>query len=591
MAEIKKKRLRRTFGVWRRLVPYLGPHRKKLVSAALLTLVVVLAEVAKPWPLKVVIDQVLLGQDWDLLPDSLRSDPAQLTIIAVLVVVALAVLGGLAGYWRNLWLAEAGQRMIGRVRADALDAMLLQSMAFHERHRAGDLLVRLSGDAQSLRTLLVEGVFSLGREGLLLVGTLIVMVLVDWRLALVAVLVLPAIATMLAVFSVRLGRAARKQRKKEGQLATAAHETLAAVPLIQSYGLEQVASDAFVKQNRKSARAGLAATRIEGRLALASEVAFAIGMAVVLWAGVGRVQDGVLTPGKLLVLLAYVRSFYRPIRKALGRSAAMVKASAAGERVLELLDAEDSMSRPTHPVALPARSGIGSKVEFRDVHFRHGEGRDVLSGVTMQLNPGECVALVGGNGAGKTTMISLLPRLRDPDLGEVLIDDVDVRLCDPSDLRARLAIVMQESILFDGTLLENVQLGSPEASREAVLEASRLAGVTAFAMQLPEGLETQVGERGAELSGGERQRVALARALVRDASVYVLDEPTTGLDAGAEASLCDELLDTLRMKTVLLVTHNPRLIARADRVVYLSDGQIVPVPTDVALAAGTSEAS
>jgi len=573
-------RIQRMLGVWGRLMPYLRPHKKKLFRASLLTILVVLVEVAKPWPLKVVIDQVLLGQDWDLLPDALGADPAMLTVVAICVVVLLAAIGGLASYWRNLWLAESGQRMIGQVRSDALDAMLLQSMSFHERHRAGDLLVRLSGDAQSLRTLLVEGVFSLGREGLLLVGTLVVMLLVDWRLALASMLVLPAIATLLAVFSVRLRQAARKQRKKEGHLATAAHETLAAVPLIQAYGLEETASNTFAKQHKKSARAGLAATRIEGRLALASEVALALGTAFVLWLGVGRVQEGALSPGKLLVVIAYVRSFYRPIRKGLGRSAAMVKAGAAGERVLELLDAQDSLSRPTNPVALPAPRG---EVEFRDVHFRHGEEREVLRGASLKLRPGECVALVGGNGAGKTTLISLLPRLRDPDSGEILLDGVDIRSCDLGELRSRLALVLQETVLFDGTLQDNVQLGAPDATTEQVMAAARMAGVTAFAERLPDGMQTKVGQRGAELSGGERQRVALARALVRNAAVYVLDEPTSGLDADAEASLCDDLLTSLKDKCVLIITHNPRLIARADRTVCMMGGRIEPVAADVAL--------
>ncbi|HEB54682.1 MAG TPA: ABC transporter ATP-binding protein, partial [bacterium] len=309
---------------------------------------------------------------------------------------------------------------------------------------------------------------------------------------------------------------------------------------------------------------------IESRLSMASEVALAVGVAFVLTLGVGRVQQGALSPGQLLVLLAYVRAVYRPIRKALARSAAMVKAAAAGERVLELLDAEWSLRRAPDARPLPV---IERGVELRGVRFAHGEGREVLRGVDLELRRGEVVALVGGNGAGKTTLISLLPRLREPQGGEVLVDGVDLRHYDPVDLRAQIAVVFQESILFDGTLLENVRLGRPDASDDDVLQAAEIAGVTEFARRLPDGLETRVGERGAELSGGERQRVALARAVVRDASVYVLDEPTTGLDAGAEAALCDRLLAHLGDKAVLLVSHNPRLIARADRVVALVDGR------------------
>lgn len=585
MADGKPSRLRAAFAVWTRLVPYLAPHRRRLLVASLLTLVAVAVELLKPWPIKVVIDQVLLGTEWPLLPDWLR-DKETLTTAAIVATVLLAVLGGVAGAWCSLRLADAGQRAVGKVRGDALDAVLRQSLSFHERHRAGDLLVRLCSDAASLRTLLVEGLFSLGREALMVLGTLVVMLLVDWRLATAAVLVLPVIGLLMALFAVRLRTAARKQRKKEGQLAAAAHETLAAVPVIQAYGLEEVAAHDFTKQNRRSARAGLQATRLEGRLGLATDTALAIGTAFVLMLGIGRVQAGALTPGELIVLLAYVRSFYRPIRKGLGRSAAMVKAAAAGERVLELLDAPESLTVPALPKHL---TQVRGEVTFRDVHFHHESGREVLCGVDLVLAAGEHVALVGGNGAGKTTLASLLPRLRDPQRGAVLLDGTDVRHLDPAELRRHVAVVFQESVLFDGTLLENVRLGRPDADSEQVLAAARMAGVLEFAGRLPEGLDTRVGERGADLSGGERQRTAIARALLRDPKVFVFDEPTTGLDATAEQRLCEVVLPGLRGRTVLLITHNPRVLEAVHRVVRLHDGRIAtgdPTAPSTELASG-----
>lgn len=580
MFERMRKRLRSALAVWVALLPYLRPHRRQLGGAMVLTLCVVAAELCKPWPIKVVIDQILLGHDWALLPAAWRSDPSALLTLAIVATILLALVGGGASYYRELWLADAGQSAVGKVRRDALDAVLRQSLAFHERHRAGDLLVRLCGDAQSLRILLVEGLFVLAREGLLLVGTLVVMALVDWRLALAAMAVLPVIGVLLALFSVRLRAAARKQRKKEGELAASAHATLAAVPIVQAYGLEDVATSTFARQNRRSARAGLTATRLEGRLGLATDTAMALGTAFVLWLGVLRVQQQALSHGELLVLLAYVRSFYRPIRKGLGRSAAMLKAAAAGERILELLEAPTALVAPSAPV--PLANCVG-EVVFRDVHFRHEDGREVLRGANLTLRAGEHVALVGGNGAGKTTLATLLPRLREPHAGDVRLDGIDVRRCDPTELRSRVALVFQESVLFDGTLRDNVHLGAPDATPEAVEAAAQLAGVTAYAAHLPKGLDTRVGERGAELSGGERQRVALARALLRDAAVYVFDEPTTGLDAGAESNLCDRVLKHLRGRTVLLITHNPRVLAAVDRVVRLQDGRIHA--TDSTLAA------
>lgn len=577
MAE-SNERPGRTFAVWRRLLPYLLPHRRLLAASSVLVLLTVVFELVKPWPLKVVVDQVLLGKPWALLPASLAGDGDLLTGVAIGTVLGLAALSGLTGYWSSVWLAKAGQRAVASVRAEALDALLAQSLAFHARHRTGDLLVRLGGDAASLRTLLVDGLFAVGREALAVVGTLAVVFVLDWRLGLATLAVLPLLGVAMAMTTVRLRGAARKQRKKEGELATSAHETIAAVAVIQAYGLQAAASATFGRQNRRSARAGLAAARLEGKLGAAAELASALGIAFVLWLGVDSVRSGALSPGELLVVLAYVRAFYRPIRKGLGRSAAMVKAAAAAERVLELLDARSALPAPVQPRELPEVAGT---LSLHGVQFVHGNGHVVLRGIDLTLRPGEHVALVGDNGSGKTTLAALLPRLWDPTGGRVCIDGVDVRELALSRVRELVAVVLQETLLFAGTLRENVRLGRPSASDAEVDAVCLRTGVDAIGARLPGGLDAPVGERGATLSGGERQRVALARALLRDAPILVFDEPTTGLDAEAEELLCNRVLPHLRDRTVLLITHSERLRRRADRVVRLQDGVLHPVASSV----------
>ena len=564
-------RWRTVLGVWVRLGRYVRPQSRRLVTAGLMSLVAVAFELAKPWPLKVVIDRVLLGST-AVAGNPLGSASSTLLWWAIGATVLLAAGGGLAAYFRELWLAEAGQRAVNAVRRDALAAVLRQSLSWHERHRTGDLLVRLCGDAQSLRILLIEGVFSLGREGLILVGTLGVMAWVDWRMTLATIIALPAVAVLSALFSVRLRGAARKQRKKEGALATSAHETLASVPVIQAYGLADVAIESFSAQNRRSARAGRQATRREGRLGAATDIALALGTAFVLWLGVARVQAGALTPGELIVLLAYVRSFYRPIRKGLGRSAAMIKAAASGERVLELLDAVPDLVDPLHPREPGPSRG---QVDLRGVRFSHDGRQEVLAGIDLHLRPGEHVAIVGGNGAGKSTLATLLARLRDPSHGTVELDGVPLVHLRIEDVRRRVAMVFQEAVLFEGTLRENIRLGRPDADPDAIEDAARRAGVLTLAERLPAGLDTPIGPRGGDLSGGERQRVALARALLRDASVYVFDEPTTGLDATAELRLRDEILPALAGRTVVIITHDLKLLDSVHRVIRLERGRIV----------------
>lgn len=573
-----REKLIQAFYVWHRLFPYLGQHKLRLLSAFSLTCIVVLAELAKPWPLKVVIDQVIGDAPWSILPASLtgRENAGTLALLAGSAVLLFSLITGIAAYFRDLWLAETGQKVVNRIRRHALDRMLLMSMQWHEQRRRGDMMLRLVADANALRMLLIDGLFSLMREGLLVLGTLVVMLFMDWRIALMAIAVMPAIGIMTSLFGVRLRRAARKQRQKEGELATSVHETMSAVPVIQAYGLEKEAAEAFTRANRKSGKAGLAATRLEGRLGIGAETALALGIGITMYYGALLVaeSDSRLTAGDLLVLLAYVRSFYKPIRKALSRSSVMIKAAASGERVLQLLDAVPDLVWTTTP-RVPSK--VRGAVDLVDVSFRHGDGRQVLKGASLRIEPGQHVALVGANGSGKTTLATLLPRLRDPSSGSVRIDGVDLREWSASALRANVALVFQETILFDASLRENILLGRASATAEEAEAAARCAGVTTYSDRWPDGLDTEVGERGASLSGGERQRVALARALVRNAAIVVLDEPTTGLDAANEERLCTEVLTRLRGTTVLLITHNPRVLAAVDRVVRIVDGKLVEV--------------
>jgi len=571
-----REKTKQALYVWRRLFPYLGAYRGRLFAAFSLTTIVVLAELAKPWPLKVVIDQVLGDEPWAILPESMtgKENAGSLALLAGAAVLVFSIITGFASYFRDLWLAETGQKVVNRIRRHALDRMLLMSLRWHEQRRRGDLLLRLVSDASQLRVLLIDGLFSLMREGLLVGGTLVVMLIMDWRIALMAIAVMPAIAIMTSLFGVKLRSAARKQRAKEGDLATSVHETMSAIPVIQAYGLEEQAADAFTKANRKSAKAGLAATRLEGRLGIGAETALALGIGLTLYYGALRVSasDSDLTAGDLLVLLAYVRSFYKPIRKAMQRSSAMIKAAAAGERILHLLDAVPDLPWLETPQKI---AQVRGEITIDHVSFRHGDGRQVLSDASLRIPAGQHVALVGANGSGKTTLATLLPRLRDVDAGAVRIDGVDVRQLGAQQLRSAVALVFQETVLFDATLRENIVMGRPEASEQEVEAAAKCAGVTVYSDRWADGLETEVGERGAGLSGGERQRVALARALVRNASIIVLDEPTTGLDAANEERLCNEVLVRLRGKTVLLITHNPRVLNAVDRVVRIVDGKLV----------------
>lgn len=575
MAPPRRDRLRAVAGAYLRLAPYARPHRGTLAAAFGLTLVMIVAEAVRPWPVKLVLDQVILGQEMRGLPAWLHGPDGSIRLLWVSCagLLVVAVVGGLAEYRRTVAVARAGNRIVAQVRSDLHDRLIRMSMGFHAGHRRGDLLVRLTGDAATLSTLLIEGIVLLGQELLMAVGIAAVALALNARLAAIAIVTMPLVTLIVLHYGRRLRTAARKQRRKEGEIATGAAESLLAVPEIQAYGLEERAGAFFAKQARKSGRASVAAARLEGRMARATDVSIAFGTGVVLLAGAQQVLAGRLTPGEMLVFVSYVRALFKPMRRIATRTAKLVKASAGGERILDILDARPELGDPPRPAEIGAVRG---DVRFWRVRYAYpGADVEALCEVDLHVRAGEHVALLGPNGSGKSTLTSMIPRLRDPDTGRVLLDGHDVRSFALAALRRRVAVVFQRTVLFDGTIAENVRMGRPDATDAELREAMDLAGVTEVAAALPHGTDTRVGEIGEALSGGQRQRVALARALLRAAPVTVFDEPTSALDPDAVERLLSVVLPSLRGRTVLLVTHDRRLARRADRAVVMHAGRVV----------------
>ncbi len=567
--------------VFQRLMPYVRPFRARLWVGGIFTILFIGVGLLQPVPIKIVIDQVILGHDADWLPGFLRGPDHRAALLAAccLAVLSLAGLTGLFGYIRTVSLAIAGQRVVAKLRVDLHRKLLQLPLAWHGQQRSGDLLVRLSGDTVMMRNLLVEGLFALGQELLMASGVLIVIAILEPMLALMAALVVPMVVTLMYFFGKRIRAAARKQRKKEGQIGTVISEALASIPVIQSYSLEEQAAERFQKQNKKSLKAGVAATRLESKMSGWTEVSIAIGIALTLWigvdrgrpAGAGQVVPGYLSPGELILILSFVRRLYKPMRKAVLRSSRLFKSVACGERVLEVMDVVSDLPVAKDPTPLEEVRG---KLSFENVSFAYDGKGKVLDGLDLVIEPGETVALFGPNGSGKSTLASFVPRLRDVEEGRVAIDDIDVRKLDLETLRRACAFVFQDTVLFDASLRENIRLGRPEASEAEVEDAAERAGVLAYAKGFDEGLETQVGERGIALSGGQRQRIALARAILRRAKIVILDEPTAALDAESAAQFAKDLMEGLAKCTVLLVSHDQELTSSVDRVVTLEKGKI-----------------
>lgn len=556
-----------------RLRDYGAPYRRTLALGAVLTLVEVGLSLALPWPLRWIVDGILQPAT-QARPDSLSLRLA----LCIGSLVALVMLASLANYWASRLLSSAGLRIAYDLRVSVLSRLQRQSLRFHGKHRVGDLTARVTSDVAYTQDMLVQILSTLLPNVLLVAGMFIVMLWVDPVFTALAVLAAPPLVIATHRSRMRLRTAARQVRRADGIVASAATENLSSIHLVQAFTLEDERLTRFAGLSGASLTAGLEAVRLQAKFMPMIELASAASTALVLWFGVHRVLDGKLTLGVLLVFLTYLGSLYKPIKSLSKLSTVVAKGAAAAERVEDVLNAPlDIVDRPHARRVL-----LSGQVEFRNVSFSYGR-EPVLSDLTLRMESGENIALVGPTGAGKSTVAALIPRLMDVDHGQVLVDGVDVRDHLLASLRGQVATVLQDTVLFDGTLRENIICGQRRATDHGVRRAARLALVDEFAQRLPDGLDTPVGERGVSLSGGQRQRVAIARAIIRDARILILDEPTSALDAGSEELLLEALDNLPAGRTRLVIAHRLSTVRAADRILVLQDGGIREVGSHLEL--------
>lgn len=582
----RKLRLQAIRRIRRHFAPHLRPYRGKLCVAVACMTGATLMELLRPWPLKFIFDAILASpekatQRYGWLIERVGSTDALLAITVVAILV-IAVGTGLLRYAEAYAAATVGQRVVAGVRYELFRHIQRLSHSFHDSSNSGDLLARLTGDIRAMRDLMVGSVIYLADRSLVIIGMLIVMSWMDWRLTLVALVVTPLLAATVTRFGAEIKGATRRVRRKESMITNVMTEKISAIKVVQAFAREAYEEELFSKRNDSGVKASLRGTRLEGRMERFVEVILALGTAGVVWIGVQRVRGGAMTPGDLLVFTAYLSSLYKPIRRLADLTSRIAKATVSGERIIAILEIEPDVTDAPDAIPAPALRG---EIEFDDVHFEYKPDAPVLRGASFRAYPGQTVALVGESGSGKSTIADLLLRFYDPTAGRIMVDGSELQRYTLTSLREQVGIVLQESILFDATIRENITYGELDASPEDVIAAAKAANAHDFIEALPDGYETVVGERGAKLSGGQRQRIAITRAIIRNSPILILDEPMAGLDMENEAKVYQALRRLMAGRTTLLITHDLAAAADADQILALRDGRV----TEIDKATLTSE--
>jgi ABC-type multidrug transport system fused ATPase/permease subunit len=553
-------------------------HWPELLLAILCTIGYTGMRLLEPWPLKVIMDNVIsahpfsLGIPW--VDAHLNGERTRLLAAASAALLVFALLRGVFYYAQSVLTSLVGQEVVIRIRRQLYAHLQRLGIDFHHRSSTGDLLTRLTGDINNLRQLLAASLLSMISETILLLAFLGVMIWMNWRLALLAVVVMPAISGIVAFYSARIRTQTRKQRRREGELASRMHEILSGIHVVKMFTREGYEDERLRTLNRKSLRAGVQSTRLEARMNQGIEVSVAIGMALTLWFGANEVIAGRLTAGGLLVFITYMQSFYRPIRRLSRVAERASKVSSCVDRITEVLDQE-----PNVVDGWRQAGRFRGHIEFDHVTFGYDGRTPIVRDVDLEMHPGRTLAVVGPSGAGKSTLLSLLPRMYDVTDGRILIDGTDIRNVTLQSLRENIAIVPQDGVIFAGTVAENIRYGKLDATDDEVIAAATSANLHDVIMDLPEGYDTHIAERGTSLSGGQRQRVAIARAIVRDAPIVLLDEPTTGLDAKSEHLVMGALERLLAGRTAIVIAHRLKTVEQADAIAYFDDGTIQDLGT------------
>ena len=571
------------------VVRLIRPYWKQLAFAFVAVLGETFSDVLEPWPIKIVIDNILQSKKlpgWlaGFVSEAFGQNKLAVLNFAVAAVAGIAVLGAISSYVEKYLTTSVSQWVTHDLRRTLYNHIQRLSLAEYDKTQTGDLISRVTSDINAVQDFINSALLGIIVNVLTLVGMAGVMFYINWRFTLIALSIAPALFAVVYYLTRRIKKASREVRKKESELVSVVQEVLTSARVVKAFAREDFEVTRFESQSLENVETALEARSIKAKLSPIVDVMVAIGTCLVLAYGARLALSGQISAGVLIVFLLYLGKMYKPMRDLSKSTDTVSKAMVGYERIEEVLDIEARVRDLPRARKAPRFKG---NIAFDHVSFSYDDKVPVLKDVSFEIEAGQVAAIVGPSGVGKTTIISLIPRLYDPQSGTIKIDGTDIRSYKLKSLREQISFVLQDTLLFHTSVLENIAYGKPDASPDEIIRAAKQANAHEFIVQLSEGYGTMVGERGVTLSGGQRQRIAIARAIVRNTPILVLDEPTTGLDSSSERAVIEALERLMKGRTCIVVAHHLNTIRHADVIFVVKEAELVEKGThDQLLAAG-----
>jgi len=565
-SKIHNPQFKNHMSIYRRVLRYYRPFLGQTIFGLCLTIVGIGLNLLKPWPFKIIVDDFLRAGS------AIRADWRKWVLLLCLALIGLQLLWGIINWITNYLFVKIGLQALLKLRTDLYSHLQRLSLKFHDARRSSDSSFRVAYDSQSIQTIYNKGFTNIFGSVITLIGTFVIMLQLDWQLTLVSLGIVPLVVGAIYLFAHRIRRESTSIQEHESAVLAQAQEGLSSIRMVHAFGREDFEVRQFQQQAWQSLQANLRLTLTNVNSALVISTLMVVGTAVMYYIGTLHVLAGTLTLGSLLVFSAYLLMLYQPLESLTYTAWAMEGATAGAKRCFEVLDRQDDVVDSSDAVAISMAQG---EIAFQAVSFGYASDRCVLRDVNLRIEPNQIVGLAGGTGAGKSTLLGLVPRFYDATSGTITLDGRDTRQITKKSLRAQIAIVLQDTLLFSTTVRENIAYGRPDATEDEIIEAARRAQADEFIRQMPQGYDSLVGERGGHLSVGQRQRIGIARAFLKNAPILLLDEPTSALDPATESAIMDTIRELMRGRTTLIATHRLATIHNLDQIIVVEHGRIV----------------